>query len=40
MGDIVILASYEYYFMKVHENLVQHTSNYYLSKILEVERVK
>ena len=27
MGDLVILASCEYYFYRVHENLVQHPSN-------------
>ena len=27
MGDIVILASCEYHFIRVHENMVQHPSN-------------
>ena len=27
MGSIVILASCEYHFVRVHEHLVQHTSN-------------
>ena len=27
MGVIVILASYEHYFIRVHKNLVQHPSN-------------
>ena len=27
MGDMVIFASFEYYFIRVHENLMQHPSN-------------
>ena len=27
IGDIVILASYEFHFIRVHENLVSHPSN-------------
>ena len=27
-GGVVILASCEYYFIRVHENLLQHPSNY------------
>ena len=28
VGDIVILASWNYHFIRVHENLVHHPSNY------------
>ena len=28
IGGIVILASWEFHFIRVHENLVQHPSNY------------
>ena len=40
--NIVILASCEYQFIRVHENLVQHQSNYILisnpGEILKVDR--
>ena len=49
MGSIVILSSYEYHFIRLHDNLVQHpidnisismTNTFFFARILEYQRFR